>query len=104
MAPFIPVKLSIMGHDYALKVDPEEEARLRQAASVLDETMRAIQSPTRPMNPENVAVLAALRIAYAMLEAEEKAKSAAEAAAGAATRDALSEERLDRLLALFEER
>ncbi|HAW45165.1 MAG TPA: hypothetical protein DCW60_02285 [Sutterella sp.] len=92
MADFIQVKLEIMGRVYPLRVEPAEEAKLREAAKTVNDLMVSIQNPTRPMNPENVAVLASLRLAYALLESREKADASGALSA-----------KVDELLKLFDE-
>ena len=56
------VRVSIMGQEYPIRADADEEY-IREIAAFLDERMRAIQQaePSRP--PLKIAILAALNLA-----------------------------------------
>ncbi len=57
----IPVR--ILGQEYRVRSDMEEEA-VRRAAGLVDETMRRIQGRTGAVDTLHVAVLAALQLAH----------------------------------------
>ena len=57
----IPVR--ILGQEYRVRSDMEEDA-VRRAASLVDETMRRIQGRTGAVDTLHVAVLAALQLAH----------------------------------------
>jgi hypothetical protein len=56
----VPVR--ILGQEYRVRSDMEEDA-VRRAASLVDETMRRIQGRTGAVDTLHVAVLAALQLA-----------------------------------------
>jgi hypothetical protein len=57
----IPVR--ILGQEYRVRSDMEEDA-VRRAAGLVDETMRRIQGRTGAVDTLHVAVLAALQLAH----------------------------------------
>ena len=91
MADYVRLNLEIMGRTYPMRVEADEEARLKDAARLVNEQMASIQNPKHPLNPESVAVLAALRIGYALIEAREKS-----------AKDAQANKKIDDLLSLID--
>jgi len=88
----IPVR--ILGQEYRVRSDMEEDA-VRRAASLVDETMRRIQGRTGAVDTLHVAVLAALQLAHQVaggpLAAPRELRSEAPSADGSRVR-ALAEQ------------
>jgi cell division protein ZapA len=68
-APSAPkqVEVSILGQSYVLSCKPEEEAALHAAVAHVDHEMSAIRDLGKIKARERIAVLAALNIAYSLL-------------------------------------
>jgi cell division protein ZapA len=62
------LKVKILEKDYLVACPPEEQAALENAAGHLDEKMREIRNSGKVLGIERIAVMAALNIAYELLE------------------------------------
>lgn len=61
------VSIDILDKSYQVACEPEQEAELRQAASDLDDQMRAIRSTGKIIGLERVAIMAALNLSHQVL-------------------------------------
>ncbi len=61
------IEVNILGQSYMLSCRPEEEAALHAAVAHVDREMSAIRDLGKIKARERIAVLAALNIAYALL-------------------------------------
>ena len=61
------VSIDILDKSYQVACEPEQEAELKQAASDLDDQMRAIRSTGKVIGLERVAIMAALNISHELL-------------------------------------
>lgn len=74
-----PIRVKILGRDYALRVRAEDEAVTRRIAAYVDERMRMFQQ-AHPQQPEvTTAVIAALSIAEELFTAHDQHDRAAAA-------------------------
>lgn len=76
------VAVSILGKEYRIGCDKNEEEALLKAARYLDARMKEIRSSGKVIGTDRIAVMAALNIAHELLNRE----STADAAAGTATK------------------
>lgn len=63
-----PVTLSILDREYQVACEPGQEAGLISAAAYLDKKMREIRDRGNVIGIDRIAVMAALNIAYDLLE------------------------------------
>ncbi len=61
------VSIDILDKSYQVACEPEQEAELIQAASDLDDQMRAIRSTGKVIGLERVAIMAALNLSHQVL-------------------------------------
>ncbi len=61
------VSIDILDKSYQVACEPEQEAELKQAASDLDDQMRAIRSTGKIIGLERVAIMAALNLSHQVL-------------------------------------
>jgi len=61
------VSIDILDKSYQVACKPEQEAELKQAASDLDDQMRAIRSTGKVIGLERVAIMAALNLSHQVL-------------------------------------
>ncbi len=61
------VSIDILDKSYQVACEPEQEAELKQAASDLDDQMRAIRSTGKVIGLERVAIMAALNLSHQVL-------------------------------------
>ena len=61
------VSIDILDKSYQVACEPEQEAELKQAASDLDDQMRAIRSTGKVIGLERVAIMAALNLSHPVL-------------------------------------
>ena len=61
------VSIDILDKCYQVACEPEQEAELKQAASDLDDQMRAIRSTGKVIGLERVAIMAALNLSHQVL-------------------------------------
>lgn len=59
-----PVSLVIMGKDYKIACEPEEQDDLIEAARLLDEQMRKMRDSGKVNGADRIAVMAALNLAH----------------------------------------
>lgn len=64
------VTVSILDKEYQVASPPEEKHALIEAAQYLDKNMRDIRNGGRVVGGERIAVMAALNIAYELLQAQ----------------------------------
>ncbi|KZY28444.1 MULTISPECIES: cell division protein ZapA [unclassified Oleiphilus] len=62
------LKVKILEKDYLVACPPDKKDALENAAGHLDEKMREIRSSGKVLGIERIAVMAALNIAYELLE------------------------------------
>jgi cell division protein ZapA len=80
-----PITVRILDKDYLVACNPDEKAALLGAARHLDDRMREIRRAGRVIGTDRIAVMAALNLAYELLQ-----KSQAEGTLDAATADRLA--------------
>ena len=80
MAAKRTIPVTIFGQEYRIRSDADE-ASIRQAAGIVDETMARVRDRTGTVDTQSVAVLAALNIANHLLAAREGKGAPAPAAA-----------------------
>ena len=61
------VSIDILDKSYQVACEPEQEAELKQAASDLDDQMRAIRSTGKVIGLERFAIMAALNLSHQVL-------------------------------------
>ena len=61
------VSIDILDKSYQVACEPEQETELKQAASDLDDQMRAIRSTGKVIGLERVAIMAALNLSHQVL-------------------------------------
>ncbi len=66
------VKVSIMGREFSVACDEDQQAALNQAAIHLDRRMREIQKGGKVIGMERCAIMAALNITHELLELRNK--------------------------------
>ena len=59
-----PVSLTIMGKEYRIACDPEEQDDLVHSAQQLDLQMRKMRDSGKITGPDRIAVMAALNLAH----------------------------------------
>lgn len=64
------LKVKILEKDYLVACPPDKQGALEGAANHLDEKMREIRSSGKVLGIERIAVMAALNIAYDLLESD----------------------------------
>lgn len=64
------VRLRILGEDYTLACEPEDRELLKNAAPLLDEHIEAVQRQDPMLDTANVFMLAALKLASNLLQAQ----------------------------------
>ena len=69
-----PISVAILDRDYQFACQPEERKALREAASYLDDRMRAIKGEGRLMALERIAVMTALNLADELLRLQKYEK------------------------------
>lgn len=72
MSEVKPITVHIMGNEYHVSSPAEEVEKLEQAARNLDQRMREIKSGGRIVGVERIAVMAALNMAYELIESDSK--------------------------------
>lgn len=68
MAEIKPVSVQILGNEYHVSSPEDEITHLEQAAKELDRRMREIKSSGKIVGTERIAVMAALNLAYELLQ------------------------------------
>jgi cell division protein ZapA len=66
------VKVQILGKEYPVSCDPDEQHELLLAARYLDEKTREIRDGGRIIGTERIAVMAALNIAHELLQIKQR--------------------------------
>jgi cell division protein ZapA len=64
----IPVTVRILDKDYLVSCQPEEKEGLLTSARQVDERMREIRKAGRVIGTDRIAVMAALNLAYELLQ------------------------------------
>lgn len=67
-----PVTVRILDKDYLIACQPEEKDSLLASARHVDERMREIRKAGRVIGTDRIAVMAALNLAYELLQRGEK--------------------------------
>jgi cell division protein ZapA len=80
------IDVRIFDRDYRLAVGPDEKAGLIAAAALVDQTMRSVRDENRLTQLDRIAVGAALRLAEALIAAQQGNSGIAVAAPEAARR------------------
>ncbi|KTT15184.1 cell division protein ZapA [Pseudacidovorax intermedius] len=91
------IEVRIMGQSYLLASPDDGEAALREAVARVDEAMCRIRDAGRVKARERIAVLAALNLAYDLIQ-REAAPTPAAAAPAATTGSEGDDERAERLV------
>ena len=69
------VTVSVLGRDLSFACDPEEEARVREAAEYLDAQMRDIQKTGKVLGNDRIAIMAAMNICFELFALRENAET-----------------------------
>ena len=72
-----PISVSILGKDYRIGCEPDEEEALIKSARLLDTRMREIRSAGKVIGTDRIAVMAALNLAHELLNQETTQNDAA---------------------------
>lgn len=72
-----PVVVSILGKEYRIGCEPDEEEALIRAARYLDVRMKEIRATGRVIGTERIAVMAALNLAHELLTRDNDVAAAA---------------------------
>ena len=64
----IPITVHIFNKEYKVAVDQEEKEPLLNSARYLDQKMKEIRDKRRVVDADRIAVMAALNIAYDLLQ------------------------------------
>jgi len=67
-----PVKVQILGKEYPVSCEADEQHELLLAARYLDEKTREIRDGGRIIGTERIAVMAALNIAHELLQLKQR--------------------------------
>jgi cell division protein ZapA len=67
-----PVTVRILDKDYQIACQPEEQDGLLASARHVDERMREIRKGGRVIGTDRIAVMAALNLAYELLQRDDK--------------------------------
>lgn len=92
------VAVSILGHEYRIRSEADEEF-VRRVAALVDETMARIRERTQTVDSLDLAVLAAVNLANDLLMERENAAGSSVGSSGAGGIDS---ERVSALRALVE--
>jgi len=60
----LPVSITIMGKEYKIACEPEEQDDLIQSAQQLDAQMRKLRDSGKIVGPDRIAVMTALNLAH----------------------------------------
>lgn len=74
------VSVNILGKEYRIGCDPDEEEALLKAARHLDARMKEIRGSGKVIGTERIAVMAALNLSHELLTREDNADAAASTA------------------------
>ncbi len=74
---FETVRLRILGEDYTIACDPADRELLKNAAPLLDEQIENVQRQDPLLDITNVFMLAALKLATNLLQAQRDSDSSA---------------------------
>ena len=70
-----PITVAILDREYQFACLPEERKALREAASFLDERMRAVRGAGRLMALERIAVMTALNLSDELLKLQQNERT-----------------------------
>ncbi len=71
-----PINVRILDRDYLIACEPDQKARLLEAAAYLDGKMREIRTASRSMTGmDRIAIMAALNISHELIEARQSTAS-----------------------------
>jgi cell division protein ZapA len=68
----IPVTVRILDKEYRIACDPSEKEGLIDSARYLDQRMREIRQSGRVIGSDRIAVMAALNLAYELLQVRQQ--------------------------------
>jgi cell division protein ZapA (FtsZ GTPase activity inhibitor) len=93
------MKIQLLGREYKLSYEENEEQLLQEAVSYVDRTMKEIKDKTKLVTAERIAVLSAIMIAMRLLDPSSGVSSNGEHASSDVTE---VRRRLNRLLKVIE--
>ncbi|MES9858609.1 MAG: cell division protein ZapA [Sedimenticola sp.] len=64
----LPVNVRILGKEYRIACDPDEENSLISSARLLDQKMREIRASGKVIGTDRIAVMAALNLAHELID------------------------------------
>jgi cell division protein ZapA len=73
-----PIKVFLLGKEYPIVCQQDEEHELLIAARFLDDKMREVRDTGRVFGAERIAVMAALNIAHELIQTQHQNKQLAE--------------------------
>ncbi|MFH0792809.1 MAG: cell division protein ZapA [bacterium] len=94
-------QVHIFGHDFRIKVTPEEKSCLKEATRLVTEKITAISKAGGSSDLHRLALMAALELAFDLIELKSKPSKRARLTAEAAIAEKETEDsqRLDQILA-----
>lgn len=66
------VSVTVLQKEYKIACPPEEENALIQSAALVDKKMREIRGQGKSVGQDRVAIMAAINIAYELLQTQEQ--------------------------------
>jgi cell division protein ZapA len=75
-----PVAVNILGKEYRISCEPDEEDQLTSAARFLDARMREVRETGKVIGTDRIAVMVALNLAHELLTEKSEQDSSASAA------------------------
>lgn len=73
------VNVKILGRDYRVKCQPEQQAELEEAANVVNEKMQKLRAQSSANAPDQIAVVTALNVCHELLQLKKQYKQQVEA-------------------------
>lgn len=72
------VNVKILGRDYRVKCQPEQQAELEEAANVVNEKMQKLRAQSSANAPDQIAVVTALNVCHELLQLKKQYKQQVE--------------------------
>ncbi|MEN8214654.1 MAG: cell division protein ZapA [Pseudomonadota bacterium] len=67
-----PVAVTILGEEYLIACQPDEQLALQHSAQLLDQRMKEVRASGKVMSSERVAVMAGLNISNELLQQQQQ--------------------------------
>jgi cell division protein ZapA len=69
------ITVSVLSRDFSFACEPDEENRVKEAATYLDSQMRDIQKAGKILGNDRIAIMAAMNICFELFALRENAES-----------------------------